>query len=77
MGAMPRKLRYRWTGLVWFVDSRNGTYQLVTLAGEILPKCVNGSRLKPYHGDMSDNPLSKSEEKWRGNVTPKNKIKFN
>ena len=45
MGVMPSKLRYRWTRLVWIVNSKNGTYQLGTLAGEILPKWVNGFRL--------------------------------
>ena len=64
MGAMPGKLRYRWTGPVWIVNSKNGTYQLGTLSGEILPKWVNGFRLKPYHGEMPENPFKvESEEK--------------
>ena len=62
MGAIPGKLQYRWTGPVWIVNSKNGTYQLGTLAGEILPKWVNGFRLKPYHGDMPKNPFSQPEE---------------
>ena len=45
MGAMPGKLRYRWRGPVWIVNSKNGTYQLRTLSGEILPKLINGFRL--------------------------------
>ena len=57
MGVMPGKLRYRWIGPVWIVNSKNGTYQLGTLSGEILPKWVNGFRLKPYHGEMPENPF--------------------
>ena len=30
MGVMPGKLRYRWTGPVWIVNSRNGTLKLGT-----------------------------------------------
>ena len=41
MGAMPGKLWYRWTGPIWIVNNKNGTYQVGTLAGEILPKWVN------------------------------------
>ena len=57
MGAMPGKLRFRWIGPVSIVNSKNGTYQVGTLSGEILPKWVNGFRLKPYHGPMPENPF--------------------
>ena len=45
MGAMPSKLRFRWVGPFWITDTKNGTYQVGTLAGEILPKWVNGFRI--------------------------------
>ena len=57
MGAMPGKLRYRWAGPVWIVNSKNGTYQLGALSSEILSKWVNGFRLKPYHGPIPENPF--------------------
>ena len=41
MGPMPGKLRFRWTGPFWIVNTYNGTYEVGTLAGEILPKWVN------------------------------------
>ena len=63
MGAMPSKLQYRWRGPVWIVNSKNGTYQLGNLCGEILPKWVNGFRLKTYHDDMLDNAFRELEEK--------------
>ena len=53
---MPRKLIFRWTGPYWIVDN-NYTYQVGTLVGEILPKWVNGFRLKPYKGPMPRNPF--------------------
>ena len=62
MGLMPGKLRYRWTGPVWIINSKNGTYQLGSLTGEVLPKWVNGFRLKPYLGDMPVNPFIQTEE---------------
>ena len=30
MGVMPGKLRYMWTGPVWIVNNKNGTYQVGT-----------------------------------------------
>ena len=57
MGLMPGKLRFRWTGPFWIVNSKNGTYQVGTLASEIMPKWVNGFRLKPYHGLTPANPF--------------------
>ena len=38
-------------------EQQNGTYQVGTLSGEILPKWVNGFRLKQYHGPMPENPF--------------------
>ena len=38
MGLMPGKLRFRWTRPFWIVGSKNGTYQVGTLLGEILTK---------------------------------------
>ena len=57
MGLMPGKLRFRWTGPYWIIDSKNGTYQVGTLAGEKVPKWINGFRLKPYQGEMPENPF--------------------
>ena len=42
MGSMLGKLRFRWTGPFWIVGSKNGTYQVGTLAREIMPKWING-----------------------------------
>ena len=42
MGNMSGKLRFRWTGPFWITREFNGSYQLGTLAGEILHKWVNG-----------------------------------
>ena len=39
-----------------------GSYQLGTLAGEILEKWVNGFRLKPYYGPMPQNPFKQPED---------------
>ena len=56
MGNMPEKLRFRWTGPFWITKEYNGSYQLGTLAGEVIGKWANGFRLKPYKGCMSANP---------------------
>ena len=53
---------YRWTGPIWIINSKNGTYQLGSLTREVLPKWVNGFRLKPYLEDMPVNPFSQPEE---------------
>ena len=55
MGQMLGKLRFRWTGPYWIVGTENGTFQLGTLAGEVLRKKVNGFRLKPYLGPTPPN----------------------
>ena len=39
-----------------------GSYELGMLAGEVLAKWINGFRLKPYKGPMSENPFKQSEE---------------
>ena len=61
MGKMPGKLRFRWTGPYWITREFNGSYQLGTLAGEVLGKWVNGFRLKPYHGPMPRNPFEQTK----------------
>jgi hypothetical protein len=43
------------------VKSDNGTYQLGTLSGEVLPQWANGFRLKPYYGKMPANPFVSTE----------------
>ena len=62
MGNMLRKLRFRWTGPFWITKEYNGSYQLGTLAGEILGKWVNGFRLKPYKGRMPKNLVQEDED---------------
>ena len=58
MGSMPGNLCFRWIGPFWIVNAYNGTYQVGTLAGEVLPKhWVNGFRLHPYHGPTPVNPF--------------------
>ena len=61
MGNMSGKLRFRWTGPFWITKEYNGSYQLGTLAGELLSKWVNGFRLKPYKGQMPKNPFKDDE----------------
>ena len=61
MGKMPGKLRFRWTGPYWITREFNGSYQLGTLAGEVLGKWVNGFRLKPYKGPMPRNPFEQGK----------------
>ena len=39
----------------------NESYQLGTLAGVFLSKCVKGFRLKPYKGQMLENPFKEDE----------------
>jgi hypothetical protein len=60
-GLMPGKLRLRWTGPYWIMKADNGTYQLGTVSGEVLPQWANGFRLKPYYGKMPDNPFRSAE----------------
>ena len=73
---MPRKLRFRWTGPFWITKEYNGSYQLGTLAGELLGKLVNGFRLKPYKGLMPENPFKEdgnpqiTENRSEGGMTP-------
>jgi hypothetical protein len=60
-GLMLGKLRLRWTGPYWIVKADNGTYQLGTISGEVLPQWANGFRLKPYYGKMPTNPFRSAE----------------
>jgi hypothetical protein len=60
-GLMPGKLQLRWTGPYWIVKADNGTYQLGTLFGEVLPQWANGFRLKPYYRKMPTNPFMSRE----------------
>jgi hypothetical protein len=69
MGKMPGKLRFRWTGPYWLTREYNGSYQLGTLAGEVLGKWVNGFRLKPYRGPMPSNPFIQHTETTSGTGT--------
>ena len=57
MRTMPGKLHFRWTEPFWITDNKNGTYKVGMMAGEILPKWVNGFLLKPYQGPMPENPF--------------------
>ena len=62
MGNMLGKLRFRWTGPFWITREFKGSYQLGTLARELLEKWVNKFRLKPYEGLMLVNPFKELEE---------------
>ena len=62
LGNMPGKLRFRWTGPFWITKEYNGSYQLVTLAGEIIDKGANGFWLKPYKGRMPANLFQMNKE---------------
>ena len=57
LGAMPGKLRFRWMGPFWIIDTWHDTFQLGTVTGEALSQWVNGFRLKPYHGPTPPNPF--------------------
>ena len=61
IGNMPGKLRFPWTGPFWITKDYNGSYQLGTLAREIVGKWANGLRLKPYKGRMPPNPFQKNK----------------
>ena len=61
MGIMSGKLRFWWTGPFWVTKEYNGSYQLGTLAGELLSKWFNGFRLKPYKGQMPEIPFKEDE----------------
>ena len=63
---MPGKLQFQWTGPFWITKEYNGSHQLGTLAEELLSKWVNGFCLKPYKGQMQDNPFK--EEKNPQNI---------
>ena len=58
LGSMPGKLRFRWTGPFWIIDEFNGTFQLGTLAGDIVKSWANGFRLRPYRGTTPPNPFT-------------------
>ena len=70
MGNMPGKLRFRWTGPFWITKEYNGSYQLGTLAGEVVGKWANGFRLKPYKGHMPANPFKHEPTQIRNNEEP-------
>ena len=61
MGNMPGKLRFRWISPFWVTKEFVGSYQLGTLAGELLSKWVNDFRLKPYKARMLENPFKETE----------------
>ena len=57
MGKMQGKLWFRWTGPYWITREFKGSYQLGTLAGDVLDKWVNSFRLKLYHVPIPKNPF--------------------
>ena len=62
MGSVLGKLRFQWTSPFWITREFNGSYKLGKLAGELLRKWVNGFRLKPYKGQMPENPFKDEED---------------
>ena len=58
---MSGKLRFRWTGPFFIIDEFNNTFQLGTLAGDIVRSWVNGFRLKPYHDKIPPNTFVKQQ----------------
>ena len=48
-------------GPYWITDAIKGTYQLGTLASEVLPKWVNGFQLKPYARPTPPNPFTEAK----------------
>ena len=71
LGSMPGKLRFRWTGPFWIIDEFNGTFQLGTLAGDIVKSWANGFRLRPYRGTTPPNPFTETHDtdQLRDNTT--------
>ena len=71
LGAMLGKVRFRWTGLFWIIDEFNDTFQLGTLAREIVKSWMNGFRLQPYQGNTRANPFTESHgtDELLGNAT--------
>ena len=67
---MPGKLRFRWTGPFWITKEYNGSYQLGTLAGEVMGKWANGFRLKSYKGQMPANPFKVEPTQIRNSEEP-------
>ena len=66
MGSMPGKLWFRWIGSYWIVKKFKGSYQLGTLADDVLDKWVNGFWLKPgYKEPMLANPFKTSAQHRR------------
>ena len=63
MGHMPGKLRFRWTGPYWIIRVEQGTFQLGTLAGEVVRQKVNGFWLKPYLGPTPPNPFTAEQDR--------------
>ena len=61
LGAMSRKLQFRWMEPFWIIETFNDTFHLGTLAGETLKNWVNRFRLKSYHGPTPPNPFAKQE----------------
>ena len=70
MGSVPGKLRFRWTWPFWILNNHNVTYQVNTLLGKIMPKWVNGFRLKPYKRSMPENPFQVGVETNNPPTTP-------
>ena len=66
MGQMPGELRFRWTGPYWIVAAEKGSFQLGTLAREILSQKVNGFRLKSYLGPTPPNPFHAVDDAAEG-----------
>ena len=43
-GYNAREPQFRWTCPFWIINSLNGTYQVGSLLGEVIPKWINGFR---------------------------------
>ena len=61
---MTGKPYFWWTGPFWIIDEFNETFLLGTLAGDIMPKWVNGFRLKPYLVHTQPNPFIGKQHDW-------------
>ena len=62
MGKMPRKLRFRWIGPYWIIGIENGTFELGTLAGEVLRQKVNGRPTQAVLGAHTAKPFQKCDK---------------
>ena len=64
MGQMPRKLWFCWIGLYWITNVENNTFELGTLAGEVVPSKVKGFGWNCIWGLRCQTHFRKNRTHW-------------